>query len=235
MEAQDLQQNNNDNKKTRSKDENPVKKKSVTKLQAFLILFVTLIACLVGGYFISEKYLWPNADEQHLLDQLDYYKGLVDKKPNDPENRVNLGYTYFLTGDNDNAVKQLKIASGLDKNYFGAYFNLGLVYISEKRYDEALIQSQKAIDLGPKNFKSHLLAGMSYRNLKMYSQANKSLQKALDLNPTNTDIIAEMGKVYEAQGKYDQAEKLFKQALSYDPLYKPATKELEKIAAKTKK
>jgi tetratricopeptide (TPR) repeat protein len=232
MEAKELPVTNEHESRT----EKPNKKTGrVTKLQAFLILFTTLIICLVGGYFISEKYLWPNADEQRQLDQLNYYKDLVGKKPNDPENRVNLGYTYFLTGNNDDAIKQLKVAIDLDKNYFGAYFNLGLVYLDEKRYNDALTQAQKTVELAPKNYKSNLLEGMVFRKLKMYDEALKSLQQALTLSPINTDIINEIAGLSEDQGKYDEAEKLYKEALSYDPLYKPATEGLERIAAKKTK
>jgi tetratricopeptide (TPR) repeat protein len=233
MEVRDLPLENN----TNSKGEKPVRnnKGRFPKLPAFLILFATLIICLVGGYYISDKYLWPNADEQRLLDQLDYYKGLVDSKPNNPENRVNLGYTYFLKGDNDEAIKQMKIATDLDKKYFGAYFNLGLVYLDEKQYNDALTQAQKAVELGPKNFKSHLLAGMAYRNLKMYDEALKSLQEALKIESTNNDTICEIGRVQEDLGKYDEAEKLYKEALSYDPLFKPASEGLKRVSGKKSK
>jgi tetratricopeptide (TPR) repeat protein len=232
MEAQDLPVT----KGNQSRTEKPNGKKTdrFTKLQSFLILFVTLIACLVGGYFISEKYLWPNADEQRLIDQLNYYKNLADTKPNDPKNRVNLGYTYHLNGDNDAAIKQLKLAIDLDKNNFGAYFNLGLVYLDEKRFNDALTQAQKTVELAPKNYKSNLLEGMSLRQLKMYDEALKSLQQALTLSPTNTDIINEIAKLSEDQKKYNEAEKLYKEALSYDPLYKPASEGLKRIAAKNK-
>jgi tetratricopeptide (TPR) repeat protein len=232
MEAQELpiaKENESQSKKTFKK-----KKDHFTKLQAILILVATLIICLVSGYYISEKYLWPNADQQRLIDQLNYYQGLVNSKPNDPQNRVNLGYTYFVKGDNDNAIKQLNIAKDLDKNNFSAYFNLGLVYLDEKRYNDALNAAQKTVELSPKDFKSHLLAGMAYRNLKMYSDALKSLQEALSIMPTNTDVITEIGRVQEDQGKYSEAEKLYKEALSYDPLCKSASQGLERVTSKTK-
>lgn len=233
MEAKELPVNPKPevNERTELKKE---KSKYFTKLHAFLILFATLIVSVGGGYFISDKYIWSNTDHTRIDEQIKYYKALVDDKPNDPEHHVNLGYSYFLKGDNNNAIKQLKVATDLDSKYFGAYFNLGLVYIDEKRYDDALKMSQKAVELGPRNFKAHLLEGMVYRNLKMYDEANKSLKEALKIMPTNTDIITEIGKVAEDQGKKTEAEKFYKEALTYDPLYKPATEGLERVAAKGK-
>jgi tetratricopeptide (TPR) repeat protein len=229
METQELPINNENQSRTEKATNKNVGR--FTKLQSFLILFVTLIACLVGGYFISDKYLWPNADEQRLLDQINHYKDLVDSKPNNAENRVNLGYSYYLNGTNDDAIKQLKMAIELDKNNSGAYFNLGLVYLDEKQYNDALIQAQKTVDLAPKDYRSNLLVGMAYRHLKMYDQALESLQQALQQNSTNTDTINEIAKVFEDQKKYDDAEKLYKQALSFDPLDKKASEGLKRIVA----
>ncbi|NMD68838.1 tetratricopeptide repeat protein [Bacillus sp. DNRA2] len=218
----------------RSDKQEKIKNDKFTKWQSFLLIFGTLLVCIVGGYFVSDKYLWANADEERINEQLDYYKGKVDAEPNDAENRVNLGYTYFVKGDNSDAIKQLKMAVELDKEYFGAYFNLGLVYLDDERYNDALKQAQKAVDLAPRNFKSHLLAGMTYRELKMYKEADKSLKEALKIAPTNCDVITEIGKVAEDQGKYKEAEKFFKEALSFDPLYKAASEGLERIDGKTK-
>lgn len=230
MEVQELS-TTQEAKPTKQKPKK-IKNDRFTKLQAFLLIISTLIVCLAGGYYISDKYLWSNKDEQRISEQLDYYKGLVEAKPNDAENRVNLGYTYFLLGDNDNAIKHLKIAIDLDKKYYGAYFNLGLVYLDEERYNDALKQAQKTVELAPKNFKSHLLAGMTYRELKMYKEANESLKEGLKIMPTNVDIVNEIGKVAEDQGKYKDAEKYYKEALSYDPLSKAASEGLERITGK---
>ncbi|MGG3563724.1 tetratricopeptide repeat protein [Neobacillus rhizosphaerae] len=219
------------NERTKLKKE---KNKYFTKLQALLILVATLIISLGGGYYISEQFLWSKTDQARIDQQIDYYQGLVDSEPNNPEHRVNLGYSYFLKGENDDAIRQMKMATDLDSKYFGAYFNLGLVYLDEKRYNDALKQAQKSVELGPRNFKAHLLLGMVYRDLKMYKDANESLKEALKIMPTNTDVITEIGRVAEDQGEYKEAEKFFKEALTYDPLYKPATKGLERIAAKVK-
>jgi tetratricopeptide (TPR) repeat protein len=219
------------NERTKMQQE---KKKTFTKLQAFLILLATLVVCLGAGFYISNKYFWSDKDQARINEQINYYKDLVDKKPNNPQNRVNLGYSYFVKGNNDEAIKQLKIATDLDNKYFAAYFNLGLVYNADKRYDDALKMAQKSTELGPKNFQAHLLSGMVYRNLKMYKDSVKELQTALEIMPANTDTITEIGRVYEDQKKYKDAEKFFKEALKYDPLYKPANEGLERVAAKTK-
>jgi tetratricopeptide (TPR) repeat protein len=232
MEAQELpkKEKPEQGKETRAKEKN----NRFTKLQGLSLIIATLLISLIGGYFISDKYFWGNKDQTRLDEQITYYEGLVSKKPNKPENRINLGYSYNLKGQNDKAVKQLLIAIDLDKKNVSAYFNLGLVYNDEKRYDDALKQSKKAVELAPKDYKGQLLEGMVYRKLKMYKDAMASLEEANKLMPVNNDIITEMGRVAEDQGKLKDAEELYKKALSYDPLYKPASEALTKLAAKDK-
>lgn len=231
MEAHELpmKEKPESNKETRTK-----KNDRFTKLQGISLIIATLLISLVGGYVISDKYIWSKQDESRIEQQVNYYEGLVSKEPNKAEHRVNLGYSYHLNGDNEEAIKQLQMAIDLDKKNVSAYFNLGIVYNDEERYDDALKQSNKAVELAPRDYKGHLLEGMIYRKLKMYDEALASLQEADKLMPVNNDIIYEIGRVAEDQGNVKDAEELYKKALSYDPLYKPASEALTRLAGKEK-
>lgn len=226
MQAQELPKiDNQETKETRKKNQH------FSKLQGISMIIATLLISLVAGYFISDKYLWKEEDTR-LAQQLEFYKNEVSKKPNDSMNRVNLGYTYHLVDDSDEAVKQLLLAVDLDKENVSAYFNLGLVYSDQERFNDALKQAKKAADLAPRDFKGFLLKGMVLRQMKKYDESLVALEEANKLMPANTDIIFEIGKVAEDQGKTEDAEKLYKEALSYDPMYKPASEALEKMAKK---
>jgi tetratricopeptide (TPR) repeat protein len=200
--------------------------------QGLLILVVTLGISISAAYMISDKFLWSDIDQNQLKQRLDHAKSEVDSKPNDPKARVDLGYAYFLNEDNEDAIKQYKVALDLDENDYNAHLNLGIVYNDEKRFDDALQSAMKASELSPRDYKGHLLKGIAYRNLKMYKDASEALTQADKLMPGNTDIIYEVGMVAEAQGKKDAAEEIYKQALSFDPLYKPALEALDRIASK---
>lgn len=232
MEAQELPiiEKPESNKNTREMK----RKDRFTKLQGLSLIIATLLISLIGGYLVCDKFIWSNKDQSRIDQQIAFYEGQVSKEPNNPEHRVNLGYSYNLKGQNEDAIKQLLIAIDLDKKNVGAYFNLGVVYNDEKRYDDALKQSKKAVELAPKDYKGYLLEGMVYRKLKMYKDALASLEEANKLMPVNNDIIFEIGRVAEDQGKVTDAEELYKKALSYDPLYKPASEALTRLAAKTK-
>ena len=201
--------------------------------QSLIILVVTLAICLTAGYYVSNKYLW-NSNSDQIAKHLKYYKAEVDSKPNDPKLRVQLGYTYFLKGDIDTAIKQYEMAKSLDKNYYDAYLNLSIAYDKQKLTDDALQMAIKAVKISPLDYKGQLLEGRSYRKLKMYDKATKALEEAIRLKPGNTDIIYEVGLVAEAEGKKKEAEQVYKETLTYDPTYKPALTALERLASKDK-
>jgi tetratricopeptide (TPR) repeat protein len=200
--------------------------------QSLIILIVTLAICLTAGYYISNKYLWNQKNEQ-LAKQLDYFKMQVDMKPNDPKLRVQLGYTYFLKGDVENAINEYQTAKNLDKNNFDAYLNLSIAYDAQNRTDQSLQMAIKAVKIAPKDYKGQLLKGREYRKLKMYKEATLALQEAIRLKPGNTDILYEVGLVAENQGKKKEAEQIYKETLTYDPTFKPALNALQRLNSKS--
>jgi tetratricopeptide (TPR) repeat protein len=200
--------------------------------QSTLLLVGTLVICVAAGYYISDNFLWKNTDAKQIAEQIDYYEQQVKQNPNDPKSRTQLGYSYFLDGNYDDAIKEYKTAISLDKNYFDGYLNLSIVYDKQDRTDDALKNAVKAAEISPRDYKGHLLKGKSYRKLKMYDEANKALEEADKLNQGNVDTIYEIGMVAEDQGKKKEAESIYKEALAYDPTFKPAITALERISSK---
>lgn len=200
--------------------------------QSLLLILSTLVITVGAAYYISDKYLWSIVDENRIKEQLAFYKDKVDAEPNNSSHRVNLGYTYFIDGENDEAIKQLKVAIDLDKNNFNAYLNLAIVYNDDKQFDNALKYAEKATKLSPRDYKGHLVKGTIYRELKMYEESLDTLNQANQLMPRNVDIIYEIGKLSEDQGLTKEAEQIYKEALSYDPLHKNSLEGLDRVAKK---
>jgi len=209
-----------------------VRKDSFTKLQSVVLILLTLVISVGGWYGVGKVYFWSDLDMRRVDAQLGYLQQKVQSEPTDPKTRVELGYTYFLKGKNDQAIQELNQALLLDPKSFDAYYNLGLVMLKKERNNEALENFQKAVDLSPKDFKGHLQKGVAYRSMGMYKEANVSLAQANKLLPGSADIIYETGRVAEAQGQNDAAIEIYKEALSYDPLFKEALTALERVENK---
>lgn len=225
------------NNSTDGSSKNKKKQKEVKRFrwwQAVLILVGTLIVSVGTAYYVSAKYFWSNTDKNRINQQVTYYEKRVDTHPNEPKERINLGYSYFLQGNNDDAIKQFKVALDLDKNNFDAYLNLSIVYDDEGDLNNALVSAQKAVKISPKDYKGQLEKGIILRKLKQYDDALNALNESNTLQPGNTDTIYQIGKVAEAQGHKKDAEKIYKEALGYDPLYKPALEALNQLTGKTK-
>jgi len=215
----------------------PAKKqpKTFKKKTGFLLLFLTLAISIGTGYTLGHFYFWNDIDMKRVKEQLTYYKEAVRKDPTNLENRVVLGYTYYLKGDHDEAIKQFDYVLEQDKNYYDAHYNLGLVFISEERYNEALIELEKAVKIAPRDYKGYVQKGIAHRGLKEYDKAMETLEQANKLAPTNSDIIYQIGMVAEAQGEYENAIAIYEDALQFDPLYKDALDGLDRLKDKDTK
>jgi tetratricopeptide (TPR) repeat protein len=215
----------------------PAKKKPKTfkKRTSFLLLFLTLVISVGSGYALGHFYFWNDIDIKRVNEQLTYYKEEVRKDPANLENRIVLGYTYYLKGDHEKAIKEFDYVLEQDKNYYDAHYNLGLVFLKEERYSEALIEFEKTVNIAPRDYKGHVQMGITYRELEEYDNAMKSLETANKLAPTNSDIIYQIGMVAEAKGEYQDAIDIYKDALAYDPLFEDAVDALDRLKDKDTK
>jgi tetratricopeptide (TPR) repeat protein len=206
--------------------------KTFTMMQSILLLVLTLVITSGSGYALGHFYFWNEVDMKRVNEQLEYYTEEVRKDPANLENRIILGYTYFLKGQNEIAIKEFDYVLEQDKNYYDAYYNLGLVFLDEKRYNEALIVFGKAVEIAPKDFKGHVQLGITYRHMEMYKEAMKSLETANQLSPASSDIIYQIGLVAESQEDYKMAIDIYKEALQYDPLFEDAVVALDRLKDK---
>jgi tetratricopeptide (TPR) repeat protein len=214
-------------------EEKPKKQpKMFSKFQSFLMIFLSFAITSGAGYALGHFYFWNDLDMKRVNEQLEYYQERVRVDPANLKNRIVLGYTYYLKGENKKAIKEFDYVIDQDKNYYDAYYNMGLVYLDENRYNDALLMFDKTVNIAPKDFKGHVQMGITYRNLKMYDKAATSLEEANKLNPANADIIYQIGMVAEAQGETTVAMDIYKDALQFDPLFEEAATALERLGEK---
>ena len=198
------------------------------KMTIFLLLSTILISLIIG-YFISLKFIWKNDNEIKLAERLDKYEALVASDPNDPNYRVELGFTFYLKENYNKAIKQFKTAISLDKEYYPAHLNLAITYFEIGEVENALEEATISKDLAPRDYKSKLIMGRCYRSMKMYDDSKEALIAAQNLASGNVEVIYEIGRLAEDQGEKKKAEEIFREALSYDPNYKEAREALDRV------
>ncbi|MDF2557779.1 MAG: hypothetical protein K0R71_1607 [Bacillales bacterium] len=198
------------------------------KMTIFL-LTTTLVISLIGGYFVSSKYIWKNENEVKLTERLDKYEALVAANPNDPSYRVELGFTFYLMEKYSLAIKQYKTAKALDEEYYPAHLNLAITYDKIGEKENAVEEAIIAENLAPRDYKAKLIKGRCYRSMKMFNESKKALIEAQNLSSGNVEVIFEIGRLAEDQGKKEEAEEIYREALSYDPTYKEAREALNRV------
>jgi len=198
-------------------------------LHAGMLIVLTLVVSMAGWYVVGKYFFWQDVDMKRINQQLEFLQKRVEAEPKNLNYRVGLGYTYFLQGDNEKAVRELNQVLEIDRNYYDAHYNLGLVYSDEGRLDDALETFQKAIEISPKDYKGHMQMGIVYRKLQMYDEAMESLARANKLMPRRADIVYEIGMVAEAKGDLEMAAGIYKDALTFDPLFKEAARALKRV------
>ncbi|HWI54766.1 MAG TPA: tetratricopeptide repeat protein, partial [Desulfobacteria bacterium] len=128
--------------------------RNFTILQAIAIILLSAAVFTGAGVLVGKTFFWKSVNDTRVDQQLSFYQAKVEAEPKVPENRVNLGYTYFLKGKNEEALRQFQVAADIDPKYAAAFYNMGTVYQEEKRYDEALEAFSKAAKLAPRDYKN---------------------------------------------------------------------------------
>ncbi|MGB9561300.1 MAG: tetratricopeptide repeat protein [bacterium] len=134
-----------------------------------------------------------------------------------PKEHMELGITYYINGDIDRAIEELKKALKLKPDYLPAFFNLALMLKEKSRLNEletlkgdiqrALALSiEKAKHEKPFDAKIHLELGVLFYIQGMYKEAEAEFRKAIELNPDYSlayynlaILLKEMGRSKEAK------------------------------------
>lgn len=219
-------------KVTKQVEETQSKKppKTFSILQTILLFILTIALTSGGGYALGHFYFWNDIDMKRVNEQLEFYQERVRVDPGNLEYRIILGYTHFLKGNNNDAIREFMFVLSEDEGYYDAHYNLGLVYLNQNRYNEALSSFNRTIQIAPRDFKGYVQMGIAYRGLGMYEEALEVLYTANELARTNSDIIYQIGRVAEAMGDYELAVEIYKDSLQFDPLFQPAAEGLDRLS-----
>lgn len=207
----------------------PSHEKSFTLIQAIAVILVSAMVFVGAGFAVGKTFFWKTLEDTRLDQQLAFYKAKVEAQPKVAENRVNLGYTYYLKGENKEALQHLKIATEIDPKYADAFYNVGLVYREQNSFDEALEFFSKAAKLAPRDYKHFLQMGVVYNAQGKYKDAITALNRANEEKPGSADVIYQIGIAAEKSGDKDGARELYTTAVNYDPNFKEAKDALAKL------
>jgi len=122
--------------------------------------------------------------------------------PLTPEEHLNLGVTYEMNGEFDNALKEYHTAS---EKLPVAYLYIGNIYFQKADLDEAESYYKKTVKKDPENADAYNnLAWLYYTKKENLDEAERLVVKAIELNPSKSDIYEDtLKKIRELKASPD--------------------------------
>ena len=134
-----------------------------------------------------------------------------------PEVHFSLGDVYAATGQNIQAILELKRAQELAPNSDESYRRLGNAYMNGGQKDQAIQALNKAVQLNPYYWKNPNALGNAYMRTGDYEKALKLYQQVTQLEPQNASGFDNLGSVYVQMGRYEESIPPFETAMKLDP------------------
>jgi tetratricopeptide (TPR) repeat protein len=207
---------------------------SLGKAIAVILLFTLLFGAV--GLGIGKFFIWNNYSKDSKLDwQLKLAEEKVKNDPQNPTGHIELGWAYFLKGENERAVSEYKKALTTDPKSYAANYDMGQAYMSLKQYDRAITSLKDAVNIVPNTFPAHLNLGICYYKTDRLDDALKELSVAFKYDPGSPETYYWKGMVYEKQNKLDDASKSYEDAVAYSPKYQEAQDALARVQKALKK
>lgn len=158
-------------------------------------------------------------------DLKDYVDAFLYLEKYEPDTRkdfaikyAEIGYAYFMTGYNDDAVSAYQKALDAMPTYGVALRGLADVYYNNlEDYNKALEYFNLALQNDEENSKDcYYKAGWIYVNQQKYSEAAAILEKAANYDTKDVSTREQLGFAYFMQNKYEEAINQFNKAIELD-------------------
>ena len=145
---------------------------------------------------------------------LDNYQAILKNHLSEGNIRFQLGIIYKLRGMLDEALREFKVASSIDKGNAEYYMAMASIESARKRYSEAIEYYRKAIEMHPGYADLHNNLGVAYYKKEDLDNAISEFKKAVEANPKYANAHNNLGIAYRKKGDKVLAETEFKKAQS---------------------
>jgi len=114
---------------------------------------------------------------------------------------ANVGWCYYLAGDNDRAIEEEKNTLQLDPGFVVAHGYLGQAYLEKKLYDLAIEEFRKTVSLSPGDPNRKADLGSVYAKAGKKEQAQEILQEFLHASGQKYISPYDWAMLYAGMGK----------------------------------
>lgn len=195
---------------------------------------IVLAAMLVFGVLVGWSYLKPAEDfvGGKLEKDFEEWQSYVQKEPDDPLGRANLGAVYLEMGDIEKGIQELELAVDLGPEGYTYMFKLGEAYRMAGRNDEAIVmfkQAQEKYPDGEKYLPAYQLAEI-YLEQGDLASAKDFAQQAVDGSTGIWNAHYLLGQIYEREGDTAMARQEYEKAARFNPNGKDLQEALARVS-----
>jgi TolB-like protein/Tfp pilus assembly protein PilF len=137
------------------------------------------------------------------------YRHAIKLNPNSSLIHTDYSNLLTITGRNDEAISEAKLAQELDPLSTFVIARTGAAFAYDGQYDRAIEEYQMSLTMDPDYFYAHFELANAYLAKQMSKEAIAEYEKSVDLSAGNPFITATLVCIYNGNGKTDQAETLF--------------------------
>ena len=186
----------------------------------------------VAGIHVNLGIIYRETGDNKLA--LQSFRRAVMLNPLSAVARTNVGHTYYLLEDCDQAVYELSQANKINPQYLQATANLAIVKFEcgdvegSVKYFEDALKLPGAINLAG----LYTYVARAYMQQGRYDEALNRAQQGVLLPPARAEAYYYLGQVYEkrnAAGAIENAKKAYRSSLEIDPNYQLALKALARL------
>ncbi len=186
----------------------------------------------VAGIHVNLGIIYRQTGDDKLA--LQSFRRAVMLNPLSAVARTNVGHTYFLLDDCDQAVYELSQANKINPQYLQATANLAIVKFEcgdvegSVKYFEDALKLPGAINLAG----LYTYIARAYMQQGRYDEALNRAQQGVLLPPARAEAYYYLGQVYEkrnAAGAIENAKKAYRSSLEIDPNYQLALTALARL------
>jgi tetratricopeptide (TPR) repeat protein len=134
-----------------------------------------------------------------------------------PNDYFNLGLSYHMRGQYEQAIKHYRNALNADPHFNPARGNLLDCYLDLGRRSEALDLARDSVVAEPYNAKAFVGLAAVFLDAGQNDHAIQSLERAVALDPAYLDARKTLARLYSEQGKTSRARLEWEKVLSLNP------------------
>lgn len=147
---------------------------------------------------------------------------------------LNIGVEFFLSGNEDTALKYFLESVSVKKDFIEGNFYAGLVYYNRKEMKKASKYLEAVISVDKKHIKANYLLSYIYYEQKDYKKTIECLERIKDIADDKSFINRYYGFCCYYLGRYKEAISYLTEALEAKPEYAKFRDYLESLTVENK-